>query len=172
VVAKTAMFDIAAARARFLDGRARAGIRLRREPIDTVSIKDVESFDFVHRERVRFRDVDAMGHVNNAVFATYVEQARIEYLRHVALLDGPVYMGMILARLEIDFVAPAEPGGEIEIGVRPSRTGSKSFDLEYELRQGEREVARARTVLVAYDYERGVSMPLPDEWRDRLAVPA
>ena len=132
----------------------------------------MESFDFVHRERVRFRDVDAMGHVNNAVFATYVEQARIEYLRHVALLDGPLYMAMILARLEIDFVAPAQPGGEIEIGVRPSRAGSKSFELEYELRQGEREVARARTVLVAYDYERGVSMPLPDQWRDRLTAPA
>jgi acyl-CoA thioester hydrolase len=109
----------------------------------------VENFDFVHRERVRFRDVDAMGHVNNAVFATYVEQARIEYLRHLTLLDGPLYMG-----------------------VRPSRVGSKSFELEYEVRQGDREVARARTVLVAYDYERGVSMPLPDQWRDRLAAPA
>jgi acyl-CoA thioester hydrolase len=132
----------------------------------------VESFDFVHRERVRFRDVDAMGHVNNAVFATYVEQARIEYLRHLAVLDGPLYMGMILARLEIDFVAPAQPGGEVAIGVRPSRSGGKSFELEYELRQGQREVARAKTVLVAYDYEQGRSMPLPDQWRERLAAPA
>jgi acyl-CoA thioester hydrolase len=189
VVAKTAMFEIAgeasllgldrrlASTVEMIERRSCPGDRSARahEPpgrSDTVSIKTVESFDFVHRERVRFRDVDAMGHVNNAVFATYVEQARIEYLRHVALLDGPLYMGMILARLEIDFVAPAEPGGEIEIGVRPSRTGSKSFELEYALRQGEREVARARTVLVAYDYERGASTPLPDHWRDRLAAPA
>jgi acyl-CoA thioester hydrolase len=196
VVAKTAMFDVADPRrgnraiGRHLrESNANAGgpsrragartrsspasssaVSERAEPIDTVSIKTVENFDFFHRERVRFRDVDAMGHVNNAVFATYVEQARIEYLRHLTLLDGPLYMGMILARLEIDFVAPAQPGGEIEIGVRPSRAGSKSFELEYELRQGEREVARARTVLVAYDYDRGVSMPLPDQWRDRLAA--
>jgi acyl-CoA thioester hydrolase len=132
----------------------------------------VEAFEFVHRERVRFRDLDAMGHVNNAVFATYVEQARIEYLRHLALLDGPLYTGMIIARLEIDFVAPGEPDGEVEIGVRPARSGTKSFELEYELRQGEREVARARTVLVAYDYDRAHSVPLPDRWRERLAAPA
>jgi acyl-CoA thioester hydrolase len=129
-------------------------------------------FDFVHREHVRFRDVDAMGHVNNAVLATYVEQARIEYLRHLGVLNGPLYMGMILARLEIDFLAPAQPSGEIEVGVRASRSGNKSFELEYELRQDGREVARASTVLVAYDYERARSMPLPDEWRERLAVPA
>ena len=132
----------------------------------------MEGFDFVHRERVRFRDLDAMGHVNNAVFATYVEQARIEYLRHLGLLDGPLYMSMILARIELDFLAPAQPEGEVEIGVRASRSGSKSFQLEYELRQGEREIARAKTVLVAYDYALGRSIPLPHGWRELLAVPA
>jgi acyl-CoA thioester hydrolase len=132
----------------------------------------VEGFDFVHRERVRFRDLDAMGHVNNAVFATYVEQARIEYLRSLGVLEGPLYMGMILARLELDFVAPALPEGEIEIGVRPVRSGNKSFELEYALEQAGRTVARATTVLVAYDYEQAQSVPLPNSWRDLLAVPA
>jgi acyl-CoA thioester hydrolase len=132
----------------------------------------VEGFDFVHREHVRFRDLDAMGHVNNAVFATYVEQARIEYLRRLGVLDGPLYMGMILARLQLDFLAPAHPEGEIEIGVRAARSGNKSFELEYELEQEGRAVARATTVLVAYDYEQARSVPLPEQWRDLLAVPA
>ena len=132
----------------------------------------VQGYDFVHREHVRFRDLDAMGHVNNAVFATYVEQARIEYLRSLGVLDGPLYMGMILARLELDFVAPAVPEGEIEIGVRAARSGNKSFELEYELEQQGRPVARAATVLVAYDYEQARSVPLPETWRDVLAVPA
>jgi acyl-CoA thioester hydrolase len=132
----------------------------------------MDGFDFVHRERVRFRDVDAMGHVNNAVFATFVEQARIEFLRSRGLLDGPLYMGMILARIELDFVAPGSPEGEIEIGVRPARSGTKSFVLEYELEQDGRPIARATTVLVAYDYEREQSVPLPDDWRELLAVPA
>jgi acyl-CoA thioester hydrolase len=132
----------------------------------------VKGFDFVHRERVRFRDVDAMGHVNNAVFASYVEQARIEYLSSMGLLDGPLYMGMILARLELDFLAPGQPQGEVEIGVRVTRSGNKSFELEYELQQDGSAIARANTVLVAYDYERSQSMPLPDAWREQLAVPA
>jgi acyl-CoA thioester hydrolase len=132
----------------------------------------VEGYDFVHCEQVRFRDLDAMGHVNNAVFATYVEQARIEYLRHLGLLDGPLYMGMILARLELDFLEPGQPQGEVEIGVRASRSGTKSFELEYGLQQEGRTIARARTVLVAYDYEQAQSVPLPDRWREQLAVPA
>jgi acyl-CoA thioester hydrolase len=132
----------------------------------------MQGFDFVHRERVRFRDLDAMGHVNNAVFATYVEQARIEYLRSLGVLDGPLYMGMILARLELDFVAPGRPEGEIEIGVRPARSGTKSFALEYELEQDGQTIARATTVLVAYDYEGARSIPLPEIWRELLAVPA
>ena len=132
----------------------------------------MEGFDFIHREHVRFRDVDAMGHINNAVFASYVEQARIEYLRSMGLLDGPLYMGMILARLELDFLAPGQPRGEVEIGVRPTRSGTKSFELEYELQQQGIAIARGVTVLVAYDYERSHSVPLPDAWREQLAVPA
>jgi acyl-CoA thioester hydrolase len=131
----------------------------------------MDGFDFVHRERVRFRDVDAMGHVNNAVFASYVEQARIEFLRALGVLDGPLYMGMILARLELDFVAPGRPEGEIEVGVRPARSGNKSFVLEYQLEQDGQPIARATTVLVAYDYERERSIALPDAWRELLAVP-
>jgi acyl-CoA thioester hydrolase len=132
----------------------------------------VQGFDFVHREYVRFRDLDAMGHVNNAVFATYVEQARIEYLRSLGVLDGQLSMGMILARIELNFLAPAMPEGSIEIGVRPLRSGNKSFELEYEVQQEGRTIATARTVLVAYDYERAQSMPLPDRWREQLVVPA
>ena len=132
----------------------------------------MEGFDFVRREHVRFRDLDPMGHLNNAVFATYVEQARIEYLRSLGVLDGPLYMGMILARLELDFLAPGGPDAEVEIGVRSTRSGNKSFELEYELAQEGRAIARATTVLVAYDYEQEQSVPLPEAWRDVLAVPA
>lgn len=134
------------------------------------SIRAVEGFPFVHRERVRFRDLDAMGHVNNAVFATYTEQARVEFLRHLGLLEGPVYQSVILARLEIDFQAPGEPEGEVEIGVRPSRFGTKSFDLEYALHQGGRLIATATSVLVTYDYERAEPIEIPDDWRRKMVA--
>ena len=92
----------------------------------------MEGFDFVHRETVRFRDLDSLGHVNNAVFLTYLEEARIAYL----VPRGAEASDMILARVEIDFRAPLGMDAELEIGVRPARVGTKSFDLEYEVHSG------------------------------------
>jgi acyl-CoA thioester hydrolase len=130
----------------------------------------VEGFPFVHRETVRFRDTDAMGHVNNAVFLTYLEQARIAYLRSLGVLDGPLQLAMILARVEIDFRAQAWPGESLEIGVRPARIGTKSFDLEYEVRAEGRVVAEAKTVLVGFDYVTNASGELPPEWREAIVA--
>lgn len=126
----------------------------------------MEGFDFVHRETVRFRDVDSMGHVNNAVFLTYLEEARIAYL----LPFGAEVANMILARVEIDFRAPLRMGAEIEVGVRPSTVGTKSFELEYEVRDGDTIAAEAKTVIVSYDYESGRSVELPETWREALAA--
>jgi acyl-CoA thioester hydrolase len=121
----------------------------------------VDSFPFVHREHVRFRDCDAMGHVNNAVFSTYLEQARIDVLGGLR--------PFILARVEIDFRSQLRAGEDIEIGTRCSRVGTKSFDLEHQIRADGRVVADARSVLVAYDYETESSVPLSDELRQRLS---
>jgi len=126
----------------------------------------VQGFDFVHRETVRFRDVDAMGHVNNAVFLTYLEEARIAFLQRFDAEPA----NMILARVEIDFRAPLEVGDEIEIGVRPARVGEKSFELEYEVRTGETVAAEAKTVIVSYDYETGRTVEVPQAWREALAA--
>jgi acyl-CoA thioester hydrolase len=125
----------------------------------------MDGFPFVHRETVRFRDLDGMGHVNNAVFSTYLEEARLAWFGH----DEELPLGdVILARTEIDFRSPVQLGEEVEIGVRPTRLGTKSFDLEYELRASGRVVAEARSVLVGYDYERGESTQIPERWRRRL----
>jgi acyl-CoA thioester hydrolase len=136
----------------------------------------MDGYPFVLHDRVRFRDVDAMGHINNAVFASYVEQARLEYLQSLGVLDRAVYddsaQSMILARIELDFRAQGEPEGEIEVGVRPARVGTKSFELEYRIEQDGRLVAEASTVLVAYDYSRNESVVVPDSWRDAMQVPA
>ena len=114
----------------------------------------------VHRDRVRFRDCDAMGHVNNAVFSTYLEESRIGVLGD--LID------FILARVEIDFRSEVRMGEEVEVRTSCSRIGSKSFDLEHVISAGDRVVAEAKSVLVSYDYERGESVPVPAELRKRL----
>ena len=119
-------------------------------------------YPFIHQERVRFRDCDPMGHVNNAVYSTYLEQARIGVLGG---LDP-----FILARVEIDFRAELRAGEEVEVASRCSRVGTKSFDLEHVIRADGRVVAEAKSVLVGYDYEAGQSVPITDTTKRRLAA--
>jgi len=129
--------------------------------------------DFVHVERVRFRDLDPMGHVNNAVFLTYLEQARVAFFSEMGAATGLEEMNMIVARVEIDFRAPVRLGQEVEISVRASRFGTKSFDLDYELRVDGERVAEAKSIQVAYDYDWREAVPVPAHWREKLsAVPA
>ena len=124
---------------------------------------------FVHHENVRFRDLDAMGHVNNAVFLTYIESARFAFLQHLGAAT-PDSMPIIVARIEIDFRAPVGPGGEVEISVHASRFGEKSFGLDHELRVRGELTAEAKTVLVAYDYARAQTVAIPADWREKLAA--
>ena len=123
------------------------------------------SLRIVHSERVRFRDCDSLGHVNNAVYLTYLEEARVD-LRNEFGFD---WTQMILARCEIDFRDQVSVGEVVEVTVWPTRVGNKSFDLAYDLKVGDRLVAEAKTVLVAFDYERGESVPLRDDWRKLLS---
>jgi len=125
---------------------------------------------FVHREPVRFRDLDPMGHVNNAVFLTYIESARVAFLQHLGAAATLEEMNIIVARIEIDFRAPVRLGDEVSISVRASRFGEKSFDLEHELRVDGQVVAEAKSVLVSYDYETRAAVALPDDWREKLAA--
>ena len=119
-------------------------------------------YPWIQREHVRFRDVDAMGHVNNAVYSTYLEEARIGVLGD--LID------FILARVEIDFRSELRAAEEVEVRTRCSRVGTKSFDLEHVIAADGRVVAEAKSVLVSYDYERGESVPVPDALRERLGA--
>ena len=118
-------------------------------------------FPFVVRERVRLRDIDAFGHVNNAVYSTYLEQARLEALGELG--------SVILARVEIDFRVEIRLGDEVEVHSRCSRIGTKSFDLEHEIRVGDRVAAEAKSVRVGFDYETRRSAALSDELKKRLS---
>ena len=117
-------------------------------------------YPWIQLERVRFRDCDAMGHVNNAVYSTYLEQARIGILGDLE--------PFILARVEIDFRAELRSNEDVEIRSRCSRVGTKSFELEHQIWAGERLVADAKSVLVGYDYGAGTSVPLTANQRRRL----
>jgi acyl-CoA thioester hydrolase len=120
----------------------------------------VPEYPWIEREHVRFRDVDAMGHVNNAVYSTYLEQARI------GILGG--LTPFILARVEIDFRSALQAGDEVEVRSRCSQVGTKSFQLDHQIWTADRLVAEAKSVLVGYDYEVGASVPLTEDMRRTL----
>jgi len=119
---------------------------------------------------VRFRDCDMMGHVNNAVYLTYLETARFAYWKAAGLdrIEGEI--SYIMARVEIDFRAPAEFGEVLDIALGVTGIGRSSFAMAYEIRgQGGRLVAEAKSVQVTYDYARGKSVPVPDAIRRRIS---
>jgi acyl-CoA thioester hydrolase len=126
-------------------------------------------FQFLHPIIVRYGDLDPQGHVNNAAFITYLEHARVSYVRHLGLWDGKSFLeiGFILARVEMDYREPIQMTDLIEVGVRVSRLGNKSLVMEYLIRQKDtlRVFAEGKTVQVAYDYHEKSTIPLKDSWR-------
>jgi acyl-CoA thioester hydrolase len=127
---------------------------------------------FRHRTRVevRFRDIDAFGHVNNAVVSSYVEQARVRYLVDVLDVDPVGRMPLILANINIDYLSPIFFNDPIEIGSQVDWVGNTSIAMSHLVKAAERELARSTSVLVAYDYEKARPMPVPDDWRQAFAA--
>jgi acyl-CoA thioester hydrolase len=133
---------------------------------------------FNHKLEVRFRDCDPMGHVNNAVYLTYLEQARLSQWRSLWGFGrrsderdsgeggGGDVPGVILARVEVDYKLPSRFGDVLEIRIGLTALGRTSFTYEYEIvDQDGRLVATARSVQVMYDYVAGRPAPIPDEIR-------
>jgi acyl-CoA thioester hydrolase len=110
-----------------------------------------------------------MGHVNHAVYFTYLEQCRLTFWREVTGSASP-HTRVIIARAECDYRAPAHFGDELEIRVRVVDIGRSSFALEYEIVNAvdSRQIASGRTVMVSYDYTAGRSVALPDATRSLL----
>lgn len=124
-------------------------------------------FRYVTEVPVRFRDIDPMNHVNNALYVTYVEQARAEYYEDViGLTLGEA--DTVLAHLEVDYVEPIELGDVVEVRMRTEELGTSSLPMTYELRVDGDVVATAETVQVAFDRDSGEPVPVPEEWRERI----
>ncbi|HEY3120364.1 MAG TPA: thioesterase family protein [Vicinamibacteria bacterium] len=130
----------------------------------------MSEYGFRFPMEVRFRDLDALGHVNNAVYLTYMESARIAYWLQVTARTDLRGMDMILARAEVDFRAPLQYRNRIEVGVRCASMRRSSLVLEHQIVRmpDGLVVAEARKILVHYDYAAGRSTPLPPELRQRI----
>jgi len=124
--------------------------------------------------QIRFSDIDAMGHLNNAIYLTYFEIARVRYLDQIPNIDwDDKRYGLIVAKAEVNFKAPVFLSDTIEVHIRTSHIGIKSFAVEYEmvkvLANGERSIAATGTTIqVAYDYTEHKSVPILEQWKQFL----
>ena len=130
-----------------------------------------DEYHFALPIEVRFRDIDALGHVNNAVYFSYMEQARISYMRALGLM--PERLGeasFIIAEATCRFKAPVPYGMPLVVRVRVVEMRGSSFFMDYSIEeQGTRRVmAVGRTANVVYDYAASKSVPIPPEWRAKI----
>lgn len=122
--------------------------------------------DFAHFARlvVRWGDMDTLGHVNNAKFFTFDEQARLEYFQ---LFEGVVpdlwaKEGLILAKLGCDFLQQLHYPATVDVGLRIKRFGRSSMDTEGAIFEGERLIAVTAGTVVWFDYPQQKSAPIPE----------
>jgi acyl-CoA thioester hydrolase len=139
--------------------------------------------DFAHtcQVEIRLSDTDAMGHVNNAAYLTYVEIARVAYYEVVVGQPLPLGVhgaeeGMILADIRMTYRAQAYFGETLAVETRIDRIGTTSFTMSHRVtapksRYGPaRLVAISEAILVSYDYGEDRPIPVPREWRDRIGA--
>ncbi len=133
----------------------------------------MSDFRFYHPVEIRYGDLDPQGHVNNAKHLTYFEQARIAYGIHMGLFTKDqsfMEMGVILADAHITYFEPIYFGQNIKVGVHVTRLGNKSMTWEQTIVDADtsRELARGEIVMVTYDYLAQKTIPIPQDWREKI----
>jgi len=131
-------------------------------------------FNYYCPVQVRYGDLDAQWHVNNAHILTFIEQARFAYLIQLGLFDGASFfdMGLIVADVHVAYLAPIRLIQNLRVGVRVARLGNKSMKFEYQVEDEDTAafLATAETVMVAYNYHTQSSIPIPEEWREKITT--
>lgn len=130
-------------------------------------------YKFYETVRVRFGDLDPQGHVNNAQFLTFIEQARFAYLIKLGLFDGRTFidLGWIVADVHIAFRSPIFMNQTVRVGARVTRLGNKSLSFSHQIEdeQTGQVLAQAEVVMVSFDYHTHTSGPIPETWRQTIA---
>ena len=135
----------------------------------------MSQFRFYHPIEVRYGDLDPQGHLNNAKHLTYFEQARIEYwiqmgffTKHQSFME----IGVIVADVHITYLEPVYFGQNINVGVRVAKLGTKSMTWDQNIIDADtgRELARAELIIVTYDYKQEKTIPIPQEWREKITA--
>lgn len=122
---------------------------------------------------VRFRDLDAIGHVNNAVFFTYFEEGRKHFSKKVFEVSDVSDFNFIMAHIQCDFIKPIQFNDRVILQMWVKDIGTKSFSFEYRLVDFSDEAmvyATGKSIQVCYDYQRDRSIEVPAKMRERLTL--
>ncbi len=115
---------------------------------------------FQNKQYVRWGDLDAFGHVNNATYLIYAQEARFAWSK---------MLEMVVARAEVDFIAPIYTGDiYIDVEIWVNKIGNSSFGVTYEMKNGDKLLARVKTVQVTVSMDTKKSRPINDAERDFL----
>ena len=130
-------------------------------------------FKFYHPLQMRYSDLDTQWHVNNVKFVEFMEAARFAYIGAIGIWNGKSFLdlGLIVASVHINYLKPIQPNEQIRVGVRTSRLGNKSLDLEYviEISTSHQVATTASSVMVTYDYPSQTTIPIPEKWRQIIS---
>jgi acyl-CoA thioester hydrolase len=117
--------------------------------------------------------LDPQGHVNNAKYLTYFEQARVQYVMHLGLFSMKqsfMDIGFIIADIHIAYRAPIHYGDALKTGVRTAKIGNKSLTMEQCIVDETGKMKATGTlIVVTFDYAAMKSIPVPDDWRSKMS---
>ena len=125
-------------------------------------------FPLITFDKVRYADTDRQGHVNNAVFAVFLETGRVEVLynpKYPILSEGSSF---VIASLKLDFLRAITWPGQVDTGTGLLKIGNSSMKIFQKLFQNAICVAHAETIIVQVDDRTGRSSPLTDNARKTL----
>lgn len=135
------------------------------------SISNTDSFKYKTIVEMRFADLDMMGHVNNAIYFTYMEVGRTKYWKHAIGWDW-AKTGVVIGSASIDYIAPLLLGDKISMYIKTSRIGTTSFDLEYLIvkeKNGKEIIcSKGKTVCVAFDYQSQKPIAIPSKEKEKM----
>lgn len=124
--------------------------------------------------QLRYADLDAQQHVNNASYLSFLEQARVAYMLDLGLWSGNSFqdLGLIVGDIHIRYIAPVELHHKIRVDICTTRIGNKSLTFAYQIVNTENNMvmATAESIMVAYNYRMQSSVPVSWEWREKIGA--
>ena len=128
-----------------------------------MDLQSITDYPHHYEFKTRWKDIDSFGHVNNAVFLTYIEDARIMYFKRWNIVEKK--RSLIVASIKIDYLRQIEHPSDLIVGQKLSRIGNSSFDIQSAifLNNDPKPAAHSVVSCVCFDYEQSKSVPVYDE---------